>query len=268
MRRWGLAFLLLVAAPPLLAQAPAPAPPPQAQVATAGTSAKIWLGKNAEYEEFLRKAPFVKFSDVPIGVTRPKRGYFAPGGLVESAAWKILPPGRPHGYWESYKSEIAAYELDKLLGMDMVPPAVEKRVQGELGAAILWVKPVRGWKEVEPLPKPDKWNRQAVRMKMFDNLICNMDRNAGNLIVDDDWNLYLIDHSRAFITDKKLPQTMIRVDSELWDRMLALDEPTLMTTLGPWMDRGSVRAVVRRRDAMKVAVADIVKRLGPAAFVK
>ena len=121
----------------LSAQAPA-APQP-----TATKSAKIWQGRNAEFEEFLRTAPFVKVSDVPIGVTRPKRGYFAPGGLVESAAWKLLPPGRPNGYWESYKSEIAAYELDKLLGMDMVPPSVEKRVDGDRGAAILWVKPVR-----------------------------------------------------------------------------------------------------------------------------
>ena len=63
-------------------------------------------------------------------------------------------------------------------------------------------------------------------MKMFDNLIHNPDRNAGNLIVDDDWNLYLIDHSRAFITEKKLPFTMVRIDAELWDKMLALDEPS------------------------------------------
>ena len=199
MRAYKFAFLLFAAAAPLGAQAPAPTAAAQAQAAPA-ESAKIWQGRNAEFEEFIRQTPFEKITDVPIGVTRPKRGYFPPGGLVESAAWKILPPGRPNGYWESYKSEIAAYELDKLLGMDMIPPTVEKRVKGELGAAIQWVKPVRPWKEVEHLPKPDKWNRQAVRMKMFDNFIHNPDRNAGNLIVDDDWNLYLIDHSRAFIT--------------------------------------------------------------------
>lgn len=267
MRIGRLVLFFLVTTVPLYAQAPSAAPP-QAQAAPATASAKIWEGRNAEFEEFLRKAPFIKFSDVPIGVTRPKRGYFAPGGLIESAAWKILPPGRPAGYWESYKSEIAAYELDKMLGMDMVPPAIEKRVQGELGAAVLWVKPVRSWKEVENLPKPDKWNRQAVRMKMFDNLISNTDRNAGNLIVDDDWNLYLIDHSRAFITDKKLPATMIRVDAELWDRMLALDEPTLMAGLGKWIDRGMIRAMLKRRDAMKLLIDDLVKRLGRQAYVK
>ncbi len=150
----------------------------------------------------------------------------------------------------------------------MIPPTVEKRVKGELGAAIQWVKPVRPWKEVEHLPKPDKWNRQAVRMKMFDNFIHNPDRNAGNLIVDDDWNLYLIDHSRAFITEKKLPFVMVRVDGELWDRMLALDEPALTTALGKWLDRGMIRMILRRRDAMKVVIDDLVKRVGPQAYVK
>ena len=265
MRRWFVAFFFALATLPLHAQAPAAAP--QAQSVQA-TSAKIWQGRNAEFEEFLRTTPFVKVTNVPIGVTRPKRGYFAPGGLVESAAWKLLPPGRPNGYWESYRSEIAAYELDKLLGMDMVPPTVEKRVDGEQGAAMLWVKPVRGWKEVEHLSKPEKWNRQAVRMKMFDNLIHNPDRNAGNLLVDDDWNLYLIDHSRAFISEKKLPFTMIRIDSEIWDKMLALDEPTLMAALGTWIDRGSIRAMLRRRDAMKVIIDDLVKRVGQQAYVR
>ena len=269
MRRWLVALLLVVWTLPLSAQSPAAAPQPQPTAQpTATKSAKIWQGRNAEFEEFLRSAPFVKVTNVPIGVTRPKRGYFAPGGLVESAAWKLLPPGRPNGYWESYKSEIAAYELDKLLGMDMVPPSVEKRVDGDRGAAVLWVKPVRSWKEVENLPKPDKWNRQAVRMKMFDNLIHNPDRNAGNLIVDDDWNLYLIDHSRAFITERKLPFQMVRIDAEVWEKMLALDEATLTTALGNWLDGGSIRAILRRRDAMKTVIDDLVKRTGPMAYVK
>ena len=137
----------------------------------------------------------------------------------------MLPPSRQTGYWESYKSEIAAYELDKLLGMDMVPVAVEKRWKGQTAAAILWVSPVRQWKDVQALPKPLKWNRQAILMKMFDNLIGNPDRNMGNLIVDDDWNLFLIDHSRAFIDAKDLPVKMERIDREVWNRMLHWTNP-------------------------------------------
>lgn len=233
-----------------------------------GESANVWEGRRAEIEEFLRNAPFTKVEDVPIGVTKPKRGYFEPGGLVVSAAWKVLPPGRPSGYWESYRSEIAAYELDKIIGLGMVPPTVEKRHKGDLGAAILWLKPVRAWRTVEDLPKPPKWNRYAVRMKMFDNLICNTDRNAGNLLVDDDWNLYLIDHSRAFISDKKLVSVMTRIDRELWEKMLALDEPTLTASLGKLIDGGSIRAILRRRDAMKVAIDALIQKWGDAAYIQ
>lgn len=274
MRIVRLAALLVIASASasLRAQEP-PAPAASARVnqqlgEISTTSARIWAGRYADFEDFLRTAPFTKVEEVPIGVTRPKRGHFAPGGLVSSAAWKVIPPGRPAGYWESYKSEIAAYELDKLLGMDMVPPVVEKRWKGDTGAAVLWLKPVRAWREVESVDKPAKWNRQAVRMKMFDNLICNTDRNAGNFLVDDDWNLFLIDHSRAFIDDRKLVVAMVRVDRELWEKMLALDEPTLVAAIGKWVARGSLRNILRRRDAMKKVVDSLVAKYGEAAYVQ
>lgn len=220
-------------------------------------------------EAYLRETPFTRVEELPIGVTKPRRGYFAPGGPMASAAWKVLRPGRPNGYWESYKSEIAAYELDKLLGLNMVPPAVEKRWKGDRGAAVQWVDGVRQWKAVENLPKPDSWNLEAIRMKMFDNLIGNSDRNAGNFLVDDGWNLVLIDHSRAFVNDSKLPFPMVRIDRRLWDRMLALDEAGLLAALNPWIDKTSVRAMLKRRDKMQEVVNKLVKSSSEAAvFIK
>jgi hypothetical protein len=241
---------------------------PQAPVPAHG-SAKVWEGRHAEFEEFLRTAPFQRVEEVPIGVTKPLRAHFAPGGPAASVAWKVLPPGRQRGFWESYKSEIAAYELDKALDLNMVPPVVERRWKGDLGAAILWLAPVRSWKEVEHAPKPDRWNIQVVRMKMFDNLIGNIDRNAGNLLVDAAWNLFLIDHSRAFVTETRLPAAMTRVDRDLWTRMSALDEPTASKVLGRWVDRASVRALLKRRDRMREAIDALVKGSSEAAiFIK
>ena len=96
-------------------------------------------------------------------------------------------------------------------------------------------------------------------MKMFDNLIGNIDRNAGNLLVDGDWNLYLIDHSRAFVSDTKLKVEMVRIDKGVWDKMLALDEPTLTVALGKWLDRGAIRAMLKRRDEMKKVIDKLLK---------
>jgi hypothetical protein len=265
MRRVSCALIL--AAAWLLVDAPVQLTARQAAAVApaANRSAKIWEGRNAEFEAFIREAPIDRFEEVPIGVTHPKRAYFKPGGLVASVAWKVLPPGRPAGYWESYKSEIAAYEMDKLLQMGMVPPAVEKTWKQEKAAAILWVSPVHPWKEMQDRPKPAKWVAQVARMKMFDNLICNKDRNAGNLIVDDDWNLYLIDHSRAFIDDKGLAVALEHVDRGLWTRVLALDEAALTAAIGPWIDRNSLRAILARREKMKASIDALVKAKGEAA---
>ena len=114
----------------------------------------------------------------------------------------------------------------------MVPVVVERRVNNDEGAAVMWIEGVRSWETVLPLPKPATWDFQLARMKMFDDLISNSDRNKGNLLVDADWHIFLIDHSRAFVTDMKLPQELQNIDRRLWDRMLALDAPGLKTALG------------------------------------
>src|SRR5215203_7009705 len=107
---------LLAASVSLAAQAPAPT-----SAAPATACAQVWLGHEAEYEQFLKTAVVASVKAVPVGVTRPSRAYFAPGGVAESMAWKAITPGMKGGFYESYRSEIAAYELDKLLGLQMIP---------------------------------------------------------------------------------------------------------------------------------------------------
>ena len=54
-------------------------------------------------------------------------------------AWKVLPPGTYNGFHESYKTEIAAYEMDKLLDLNMVPPTIERTIDKQTGAAVMWI---------------------------------------------------------------------------------------------------------------------------------
>ena len=231
-------------------------------------AARIWVGRTAPIEECLKSAPIVRLEDIGTGVTRPRRAYLTPCGIVESLTWKALPPGRRRGYWESYKSEIAAYELDKRLALNMVPPVVEREVDGERGAAVMWVAPVTSVKEMGgTLPASRVPGNDVRKMRTFDNFIGNPDRNAGNILVDAANHLILIDHSRAFIEDTALPVKIERVDGELWSAIQALTVDDLSALLGPLIGDRAVNAMIERRNRMKKAVDELVAKRGRALVI-
>ena len=227
--------------------------------AQAPVSSKTWVGKNAEIEAFMKAAKVVGEEEIKLGVTKPTRVLLEPGGPVTAVAFSKV-HGRHLGYWDSYKADIAAYEVDKLLQLDMVPPVVEKRHKGDLGRASMWVDNVKMWniKEKPPVP-PDQaaFDKQVIRMKMFDNFIGNTDRNQGNLLLDPAFNLILIDHTRAFTAGNKLVIKMTRYDRELWDRMLAITEDQLKTAVGKWLMGGQIKDVFKRRDEMAKEISKL-----------
>jgi hypothetical protein len=264
----ALAFRLVVACG-LLVWSAHPALRAQAQAVVAPHDAgSPWAGRTTEIENQLKTAEIVSIEDVGTGVTHPRRAHIRASAPVESLAWKVLPPGRRSGYWESYKSEIAAYELDKLLGMNMVPPAVERTIEGETGAAVMWVDGLKSVKQLGgKVPTGLSWSKPLRKMLMFDNLTRNIDRNAGNILIGRPGELILIDHSRAFTSDTGLVNRIERVDADLWDRMKVLTREDLDHTVGQWLDGQQVAAIVERRDAMEKAVDKLVAQKGRALVI-
>jgi hypothetical protein len=277
-RPW-LVAVLLGAAAPALGQEPAPPPPDRAAPVPASEPAalplpcsKIWLGHEAEYEELLRTAKVTRVEELAIGVTHPHCAFVEPGLPFSRMAWKTLKPGTYRGFYESYRSEIAAYELDKLIGLGMIPPSVERHIKAEVGAAILWVEGVKGWDVKHPVHGPDEraWARQLVRLKMFDQLCGNIDRNQGNLLYDSEYHLILIDHSRAFrdVIDLNQYPRALFVDAELWERMQALTMETIHPALGKWVSKGMLYALLQRRDRMKVEIDKLLAARGPSIWLR
>ena len=155
----------------------------------------------------------------------------------------------------------------------MVPVKVERRIRGELGAAIMWVSPTESFRDLGGVPTPPTrhlgyWTIQLIRAKMFDNLIYNRDPNEGNWLKDPAWNMILIDHTRSFTPDDDLAHDdMIRVDRYLWERMLLLDEPMLAGALGEWLSDREIRAILERRDRMVGIIDELVEKNGEAAVL-
>jgi hypothetical protein len=262
-------LLAFVVAFPLLQpvqQAPAVAP------AQAAKSTITWIGHHAELEQFLKTAEIVRVEDIPKGVTGPRHVFFTPGGLVAGAVVKTITPSRSEPYYDSYRSEIAAYELDKLLELDMVPPTVERRVKGDRVSAQLWVEECVTYKTVinKPRPDVDAWNRELRRMIVFDNLIVNIDRNEGNMLIDPAGNLILIDHSRAFdargVLRMPFEKNMTKIDRPFFEKLKALDRKTIQEHVGPWVDFGP-DPILRQRDVIVKKFEKLIKENGEANVI-
>ena len=64
------------------------------RAAVKATTTKVWIGRYAEYEEFLRTAEIVRDRDDRIlgTIWRIKRAYFKPGGPPAGAALRSIRP--------------------------------------------------------------------------------------------------------------------------------------------------------------------------------
>jgi hypothetical protein len=155
---------------------------------------------------------------------------------------------------DSFMSQAAAYEMSRILGMKNVPPTVLRRSKGERGSAQLWIEnamteQMRVEQELEP-PDRNLWNQYYADMHVFDNLINNIDRNQGNMLVDSSWNLWLIDHTRSFGRDKDLPypESVARCSRGLWKGVgSGWDDAEVEERMAPYMKPKEIEALLSRR---------------------
>lgn len=215
--------------------------------------------------EFLLHAKVVAWRQTGKGVTSPWRLTLSDGTLRHDAAFQPIDENRPSFMWpdgtteigsrDSYHFDIAAYELAKLLGLgDMMPVTVERKWGGRKGALSWWLHVKMDEQEAHDrkLKRPDlnAWNKQWNRMWMFSELVFDIDRNLTNMLIDENWKLYMIDFSRAFRRQHALenPARLVMCDRNLLEKLRQLDEATVMEKTKPHLNKEQVKAVMARRD--------------------
>ncbi len=153
----------------------------------------------AELEHFLKKAEMVERVKLGKGITNPEKVTLGLDGVVRYALLKKV--DKKHDNW---RAEVAAYEMDKLLGINMVPPTVMRKHRGRKASLQLWVDGVTMKDYEEEMPDVESWRKQVSVMWLFDDLIANIDRHLNNGMVSPDHRLMLIDNSKTFRNYRKL----------------------------------------------------------------
>ena len=257
-RNWKTKGLLLAAATLLIS--------PAQTVATASVESD-WSALTAEQkEEFLLNAKVVSSKGIGVGINNTRRATLSDGKLTHDAhvqtvdirkqEFKTL-NGMELNFRDSYKYNIAAYRLDRLLGLNMLPVSVERKVGGDTASMTWWVDDVmmmerdRYKKKIQVPPQRNvAWNDQMYQVRVFNQLVFNNDPNLGNLLITKDWTIRLVDYSRAFRTQKSLrnPEDLVRCDRRIYDALHELNASVLNRELSGYLSKSEIRGILARRD--------------------
>ena len=265
MRVWIPAALTLA-----LVAVPAAAAPPA--TSNANQAATPWACRELggcscerELEDYLRTADVLSIEDIGDGITHPRRVTLAKDGRQARAIFKTVDVESievaytnrfEQVFSDRYAYEVAAYRVDRMLGIGLVPVTVLREINGELGSLQLWIEGAIDMHVVVdrglPVGNAELLLQRLMLMYVLDAVIYNIDRNYHNILVrpqrDD---LFLIDHSRSFRTVKKLPsvkeERSIPVPASVARNLRELDLTTLASELDGLLRPQQIRALDTRR---------------------
>lgn len=236
-------------------------------------------------ESFLREARVVHRRALGTGITGSDQLTLDDGTAEHKAVWKTINEFRRGvtsfegggvmvDYEDSYRFEIAAYELDKLLGFELVPPTIERRIESKTGSLQLWVEGAmtEGDRKKKGLVPPDleAWNTQIHTLRLLHQLTFDWDaQNVHNVLLDPSFRVYAIDFSRSFAAYEQLrsDKLLVRFPRAGLEALRRLDEATLKAKIGRWISRPQVRALLKRRDRILVLAQKRVAEQGEAAVL-
>ena len=204
-----------------------------------------WKAQEAWYLEALREGVVLRTERIGHGITNPFKAEIEYDEHRVYAVWKPIVEANFEER-ETYEAEIAAYRLSRELGLDMVPPTVERKIGRRWGSLQLWVDNHRMFSDVmKNRPAGYMGSDQFQMMRFFDALIDNPDRNAGNYLVDPAWQIVLIDHSRAMDFAARGPKREApmphRFESTVVHRLRSLDFVAFDELLGDLYTKGELK---------------------------
>jgi hypothetical protein len=220
----------------------------------------------AEKEQFLLTAQIETVAPAGKGLTGTQKAILTDGHREHAAHIQTIDVYNPffrgadgsseQEFKDTWKFNVAAYRLAKLLRLtNMVPVSVAREYEGSPASFGWWVDGVmmderdRTSRNVMP-PDLDGWNRQMAVIRIFDQLIFNVDRSQENLLITSDWHVWMIDHTRAFRKWPALrkPEMVRDCNPDLLRWLKALRREDLAREMTDLLTDEEIDGLMQRRD--------------------
>lgn len=203
------------------------------------------------------------------GRTSPWIVTFSEGCAIEHGIFRYVDRQRPQPMADSYKYDIAAYELTKILGVEIIPPIVEREVDGRPGTLQVYLENCvrerdRRRKKLEP-PDTQAFLNALEEIKVFVNLAYDDCYNTGDLYIHlDDWRVCRVDFTEAFAPMEELPPgcAITACSKTLYTGLLALNEDAVRAKLGKYLSDGELGALFIRMSLVLEKIQALIVEKG------
>ena len=195
--------------------------------------------------------------------------------INERRSYKQLERGGEINFVDSYLYNLAAYEISGLIGMeDMVPVTVERSWKRKTGALAWWFPTLmtEGERRDRKISPPDiaAFNKSMYKVRVFTELIYDTDRwNPGNVLIGKNWEVYMVDFTRAFrlYHELKNPEGLVSCSRELLAKLRALDRDVLAAKVGDHLNKLEIDGIMKRRDKIVAHFEALITEKGEGAVL-
>lgn len=204
---------------------------------------------------FLANAPVVSVHpDEDAGRTEPWMVILDDGNIRHKAIFKHIDRPRPHPLPDSYRYELSAYRLHRLLGLDFIPPTTVRTLENRTGSLQLYME------DCVPLEEAGKDESVKISMKeieeriqdivVFDALTyCGCRHSKDILYQLSSGNIYRVDYSEAFEPRRSLPsECSIKGCSQaLWEKLESISDYEIRRVMEACLNEQEIDALLMRR---------------------
>jgi hypothetical protein len=228
----------------------------------------------SEIENYLKTAKVVSFVVISSGRTRAWDVMLDDDKIKRKARFKHIYTPRPENIIaDSYTYEIAAYELDKLLGLEVMPPIVEREIKKIKGSLQFFIEDCfsldeKQRKKIKP-PDEEKFQDELAQITIFENLTYNKRVIKDVLIHKADWKVCRVDFSQAFAPMHELFPDFeaSRCSKKLYDNLKKLDQKTIESKLGDYLYVEEIDALLTRKRLIIEKIEELIKQKNEKAVL-
>ncbi len=196
------------------------------------------------------------------------------GKTKRRAMFKTVDSRRPTQIPDSYKYELAAYALDKLLGFEKIPPIMEREIESTKGSLQIFVQNCFGLdkQQRENLTPPDSqaFVNALEEINIFENLVYNERNELDDILIQkESWKTFRVDFSEAFlpIPDLIPEQKITRCSKTLFQNLQKLSDEVIKARLKNYLNDEEMSALFSRKALIIKTLKKLIEEKGKRAVL-